>query len=40
MELLDTGDSDTSLAIVPENFSNIGRFFNGINNNLKESKRR
>ena len=32
MELLSTGDADTTLMIRPEKFSNIGRFFNGINN--------
>jgi hypothetical protein len=40
MELLDTGDSDTSLSIIPEKYSNIGRFFNGINNKLLESKKK
>lgn len=37
MELLETGDSDTSLVIVPEHYSNIGRFFNSVNNGVKES---
>ena len=37
MELLDTGDSETSLVIVPEKFANIGRFFNSVNNGVKES---
>jgi hypothetical protein len=31
MELLDTGDTDTSLSIVPEKYSNIGRYFNSVN---------
>jgi hypothetical protein len=39
MELLSTGDSDTTLCIVPENYSNIGRYFNGINNTKKGSKK-
>ena len=37
MELLDTGDSETSLVILPENYANIGRFFNSVNNGVKES---
>ncbi len=37
MELLDTGDSDTSLVIVPEKHANIARFFNSVNNGVKES---
>ncbi len=37
MELLDTGDSETSLLIVPEKYANIGRFFNSVNNGVKES---
>lgn len=37
MELLDTGDSETSLSIVPEKHSNIGRFFNSVNNVVKDS---
>ncbi len=40
MELLDTGDSDTSLSIAPVKYSNIGRFFNSINNSNKESKKK
>lgn len=40
MELLDTGDSDTSLSIIPEKHSNIGRYFNGINNKLLDSKKK
>lgn len=40
MELLDTGDADTSLVIVPQKHSNIARFFNGINNNQKSSKKK
>ncbi len=40
MELLDTGDNDTSLVIVPEKHCNIARFFNSVNNSLKESKKR
>jgi hypothetical protein len=31
MELLDTGDTDTSLSIVPLKHANIGRFFNSVN---------
>ncbi len=31
MELLDTGDTDTSLSIVPQKYANIGRFFNSVN---------
>ena len=31
MELLDTGDTDTSLSIVPIKHANIGRFFNSVN---------
>jgi len=31
MELLDTGDTDTSLSIVPFKHANIGRFFNSVN---------
>jgi hypothetical protein len=37
MELLDTGDSETSLVFVPEKYSNVGRFFNSVNNGVKES---
>lgn len=40
MELLDTGDTDTSLSIVPEKHSNIGRYFNGVNNKVNESKKK
>lgn len=40
MELLNTGDSETSLSIMPEKYSNVGRFFNGINNKKKGSKKR
>lgn len=38
MELLATGDPMTSLNVVPENYSNIARFFNGINNSVRNSK--
>jgi len=37
MEILDTGDSETSLVFVPEKYSNVGRFFNSVNNRVKES---
>lgn len=40
MELLDTGDADTSLAIVPEKHANVARFFNGVNNSCKDSKKK
>ncbi|CDW89782.1 histone-lysine n-methyltransferase atxr6-like [Stylonychia lemnae] len=40
MELLDTGDSDTSLNIVPQKQANVGRFFNSINNSSKDSKKK
>ena len=40
MELLDTGDSETSLVIAPKKYCNVGRFFNSINKGNKESKRR
>lgn len=40
MELLDTGDSETSLNIAPKNYSNIAKFFNSINKNNKDSKKR
>lgn len=40
MELLDTGDADTSLSVVPERHANVGRFFNGVNNGCKDSKKR
>eukprot|EP00347_Sterkiella_histriomuscorum_P019555 403341187 len=40
MELLDTGDSDTSLVIAPQKYSNVGRFFNSINKSSKESKKK
>ncbi len=37
MELLDTGDTDTSLSIIPEKNANIGRFFNSVNkDNIKK----
>lgn len=39
MELLQTNDASTSLNVVPERYSNIARFFNGINNNQQGSKR-
>ena len=32
-------DMDKSLVVAPEKFSNVGRFFNGINNKKKESKK-
>lgn len=40
MELLDTGDSDTSLVIAPEKHSNVGRYFNSVNHCSKESKKK
>lgn len=40
MELLDTGDSETSLIIAPQKHANVGRFFNSINKNNKESKKK
>ncbi|TNV79602.1 hypothetical protein FGO68_gene11366 [Halteria grandinella] len=40
MELLDTGDSDTSLSIIPEKHSNIGRYFNSINNKNVDSRKK
>lgn len=40
MELLDTGDSDTSLVIAPMKYSNVGRYFNSINKQNKESKKK
>ena len=34
MTLLDVeGDNSKSLVIMPNRFANVGRFFNGINNN-------
>ena len=36
MDLLITGDSSTSLSIIPENYSNIARFFSGVNSTTKE----
>lgn len=38
MELLSTNDPSTSLNVVPEKSSNIARFFNGINNSVKDTK--
>jgi hypothetical protein len=39
MELLCSKDgSESSLCVVPEVFSNVARFFNGINNSEKGSK--
>lgn len=40
MELLETGDADKSLNIVPEKYSNVGRFFNGINNARVDDKKK
>jgi hypothetical protein len=39
-ELLQTGNQETSLNVVPERWSNIGRFFSGINNSVKGSKKK
>ena len=39
-ELLQTGDPETSLNVVPDKFANIGRFFSGINNSVKGSKKK
>jgi len=37
MELLDTGDADTSLVIIPTKRANLGRFFNSVTSkNLKQ----
>lgn len=40
MELLDTGDADTSLSILTIKHSNVGRFFNSINKSNKESRKK
>ena len=40
MELLCTGDPKTSLNVAPERYSNVARFFNGINNSVAGSKRK
>jgi hypothetical protein len=40
MELLSTGDSSTTLNVVPLKFANVARFFNGINNSDPSSKKK
>lgn len=40
MELLCTGSPSSSLVVVPYEHANIARFFNGINNSVKDSKRK
>lgn len=40
MELLTGKDADVSLIIKPEEYSNIARFINGINNRNPESRRK
>lgn len=40
MELLCTPSADTSLVIAPQKFSNVGRFFNSINNAEKDAKKK
>ncbi len=37
MELLTSDNPNESLVILPDKHANIGRFFNGINNNKKQS---
>ena len=39
MELLCTGNPSSSLVVVPYEHANVARFFNGINNSVKNSKR-
>ena len=39
MELLCTGNPNSSLVVVPYEHANVARFFNGINNSVKDSKR-
>jgi len=38
-ELLCSGDPKTSLVVAPNKYSNVARFFNGINNSEKDSKK-
>jgi len=40
MELLDTGDSETSLNILTIKNANVGRFFNSVINSSKEAKKK
>ena len=40
MELLSTNDPKTTLNVVPDQFSNVARFFNGINNHVLGSKQK
>ena len=40
MELLSTENPKTSLVVVPYTHANIARFFNGINNSEKNSKKK
>ena len=38
MELICSGDPNSSLVVIPYVFANVARFFNGINNNQVGSK--
>jgi len=40
MELLCTDSPSTTLNVVPETHANVARFFNGINNSVKDSKKK
>jgi hypothetical protein len=40
MELFITNDADTSLLIRPENYTNIARFINGVNNTDQSAVRK